>query len=221
MSRNLTTAAFGEAKALDHGWVGPEHFLLAVLAAPSVATDVLNGLGVDHERVAGFLRTREHRPNGPPPRYDPDKGLTGPNPAGHKLTGRAEGLAVAWGRGTPSAEDWLVAMVYDSGSIASLLHALSTTQEAVLAQLRAGRVQVPDVDPPWYRPWRGRGEAEVSPDELGPLLRLLKERHPPGSEWRWGFNWIVGEPRRAIVIAEEGIDLTGLVDESRGATPSE
>ena len=54
--------------------------------------------------------------------------------------------------------------------------------------------------------------------ELGPLLDVLRRQHPPGSEWRWGFNWTPDEPRRATVGAEEGIDLDAALRESRAAS---
>jgi tRNA A37 methylthiotransferase MiaB len=50
---------------------------------------------------------------------------------------------------------------------------------------------------------------------------VLGERHPPGSEWRWGFNWYPagpddqGGPRRAWVGAEEGVDLTDALATAR------
>lgn len=207
------SAAFEEARALGDGWVGTEHFLLALLARPSVASDVLVDLGLTHDRVAEHLRNRACDP--PAPRYDPEKGLVGPTPAGHELTGWARGLATGWGMGTPAPEDWLLAMVYSVG-VPSLLHFFGVTQQAVLDGLRERGVRVPDVDPPWHRPWRGRRCVEVTEAQLRPVLRLLADRHPPGSEWRWGFNWLPGEPRRARVDSEDGIDLDGILAEAEG-----
>lgn len=54
----------------------------------------------------------------------------------------------------------------------------------------------------------------VAAEELRPVVDLLGERHPPGSEWRWGFNW-VGDPRRGRISAETGIDLEAIVAEVR------
>ncbi|MGH9222373.1 MAG: Clp protease N-terminal domain-containing protein [Acidimicrobiales bacterium] len=211
MSRDLTATAFEEARNLGHGWVGTEHFLLALLAVQSVAVDALNSLGVDYERVADQLRNTELDPDFPALRYDPEKGLSGPNPAGHQLMGRAAGLALAWGRATPSPEDWLVAMIYSAACVASLLSTLDVTQEAVLAALRDRGVRVPDVEPPRHKPWCEGSEVEVSAHRLGTILRLLNERHPAGSEQRWGFNWLPKRPGYAVVTGEEGIDLDGIV----------
>jgi len=50
---------------------------------------------------------------------------------------------------------------------------------------------------------------------IGPEHYLLIQQHPPGSQWRWGFNWLPGMPRRARVDAEEGIDLDALLAQAR------
>jgi hypothetical protein len=47
------------------------------------------------------------------------------------------------------------------------------------------------------------------------MIDILIQRHPPGSEWRWGFNWLPGEPRQARVDSEDGIDLEGILAEVR------
>ena len=67
---------------------------------------------------------------------------------------------------------------------------------------------------------RGHRRIEVSEDELTGVLEVLGERHPPGSEWRWGFNWLPddpeqGGPRQAWVGGEEGIDLEDALAEAR------
>lgn len=217
----LQIRAFKEARGLDHGWVGPEHFLLALLVKPSVATDVLEGLGMTSDGLAEHLRTRRRDPDWPELRYDSEKGLAGPNPAGHALVGWARGVATAWGSSEPQPEHWLVAMVYDHGPVPGVMHVLGITQEAVLHELRARGVRLPDVDPPWYKPWRGHRGAEVTPAELDPVLGILLERHPPGSEWRWGFNWLPGEPKRAQVVSEDGIDLSAIVTEVKAQGASE
>jgi hypothetical protein len=76
---------------------------------------------------------------------------------------------------------------------------------------------VPAIDPPLFVPWRGQRWIEIDPDEMDAMFRLLKERYPPGSEWRWGYNWTSDDPdnRRGVVTAEEGIDLDALLQEVR------
>jgi len=44
-----------EAHQMRQNWLGAEHYLLAVLAEPGVATEVMADLDVTHEGVAGQL----------------------------------------------------------------------------------------------------------------------------------------------------------------------
>jgi hypothetical protein len=44
---------------------------------------------------------------------------------------------------------------------------------------------------------------------------LLSEKHPPGSEWRWGFNSRKDRPGKIQFAAEDGIDLDAIVAEVR------
>jgi ATP-dependent Clp protease ATP-binding subunit ClpA len=206
--------AADQARRLDHGWVGPEHYLLALLAEPSVATEALAELGVTYDRLDDQLRSQQEEPGWAPPRYEQARGLS-PNPAAYQLQARAEGLALAWGHRQPEPEHFLLAMVYDDDGVAALLHYLGASQPAVLEALRRRGVRVPEVAPPAYRPWRGERRVEVDEAELRPLIDLLIRQHPPGSEWRWGFNWLPGEPRRARVDAEEGIDLGEALAQAR------
>jgi ATP-dependent Clp protease ATP-binding subunit ClpA len=207
--------AADQARRLDHGWVGPEHYLLALLAEPSVATEALAEVGVTYDRLDDQLRNQEEEePEWAPPRYDQAKGLS-PNPAAYQLEARAEGLALAWGHRWPEPEHFLLAMVYADDGVAARLHHLGASQPAVLEALRRRGVRVPEVEPPAYRPWRGEHRVEVDQAELQPLIDLLIRQHPPGSEWRWGFNWLPGEPRRARVDAEEGIELGEVLAQAR------
>jgi len=47
-----------EAARLDHSYIGDEHYLLALLAKPSIASETLEELGITHERVAEAVRGR-------------------------------------------------------------------------------------------------------------------------------------------------------------------
>jgi Clp amino terminal domain, pathogenicity island component len=206
--------AADQARRLDHGWVGPEHYLLALLAESSVVTETLADLGVTYDRLVEDLRRQEGASVWPPPR-SVAKGLS-PNAAAYKLEARAEGLALAFGYRWPKPEHWLLAMIYDdSYGVAGRLHHLGATQPATLDALRRRGVRVPEVEPPLYRPWRGHHRVEVDEAELKPLIDLLIQQHPPGSPWRWGFNWLPGQPRRARVDSEEGIDLEQALAEAR------
>jgi hypothetical protein len=202
--------AGGEAQRLDHGWIGTEHVLLALFDEPSPATEALEELGVTRERVEQATRAMG-RGDPPAPRYDPAKGLS-PTPAWYSMTGCAKGLALAAGRSSPGPEHFLLAMVYGEHGVAELLHGAGASEQALLEALARRGVPVPAVDPPVYRPMRGHHRVVVTEAELMGVLDVLRERHPPGSEWRWGFNWLTedpekGRPRRAWVGGEEGIDL--------------
>lgn len=215
----MLAAAADQARRLDHGWVGTEHYLLALLAEPSVATKVLAELGITYQRFDDYVRTRLHDRESPPPRYEHGKGLS-PSAGADKLQARAEGLAFAFGHRWPAPEHFLLAMVYDDHGMAGSLHHLGATQPAILEALGRRGVRLPEVDPPLYRPWRGHHRVEVDEAELKPLIDLLLQRHPPGSQWRWGFNWLPGVPRRARVDAEEGIDLDAVLAQARGPAGS-
>jgi Clp amino terminal domain, pathogenicity island component len=212
-SQGETSAAYragAEAQRLDHGWIGTEHVLLAVFAEPSPATEALEELGVTRDRVEETARAAgDIEPR--PPRYDPKAGLS-PNPAWYKLTGCATGLALAAGRRHPKPEHLLLAMVYEElYPVPGLLHEIGSSERALVDALARRGVPVPAVDPPVYKPMRGHHRIDVTEAELKGVLKVLRERYPPGSEWRWGFNWYPddpqGGPRRAWVGGEEGIDL--------------
>jgi hypothetical protein len=214
---DLSRQAFEQARWLEHGWVGPEHFLLALLAESSVASEALAGLGVTYDEYVE--RLRGYRGDAVP-RYDRAKGLTGPNPAGHQLMGRAEGFAAAAGRDSPAPEHWLLAMVYsDHDNLPALLGGHGATLRALLDELRRRGVQVPDLDPPASRPWRGHHRLDVTEAELQPAIDLLVQKYPPGSAWRWGMNWTSdAEPRHPYLVAEEGIDLDAILAAVRART---
>jgi hypothetical protein len=107
-------------------------------------------------------------------------------------------------------------MVHEEGGLAShAWHRLGASPAAILDALRRRGARVPDVDPPVHRPMRGHRRVEIDEAELQPMIDLLVQRHPPGSEWRWGFNWLAGEPRRARVDSEDGLDLDGILAEVR------
>jgi hypothetical protein len=198
-----------QSRLLDHGWTGPEHFLLAVLAEPGIASETLAGLGVSYEQVRERLRSRGASPD--LPRASSGTTL---NPAAQRLAGWAHGFAAAQGLRSPTPEHWLVALLYADERAAMALHPFGVTGQAVADALAARGVPVPKYPPAAHMPWRGVHHVLVEEEERRPIVRLLLERHPPGSEWRWGFN-IVGEPRRCRISAEEGVDLDAIVAEVR------
>jgi ATP-dependent Clp protease ATP-binding subunit ClpA len=48
-ARDPLGRAFEEADELGHGWIGPEHLVLAMLEDESVAGKALRGCSVDHD----------------------------------------------------------------------------------------------------------------------------------------------------------------------------
>jgi hypothetical protein len=210
-ARDLT----GEARPRVHSWIGAEHYLLALLATPSIASETLEELGITHERVAESVRGRDMYIAARSDDQARRRGVS-PTPAAYGLVGRAVAFAAAAGERQPRPEHWLLAIVWsDTSSVVSTLHHLGAEQTAVLDGLRQRGVPLPEVEPPLYRPWRGSGHVEVAEEELQPLLDVLGRIHPPGSESRWGFNWTRAEPRCARVVAEDGIDLDAALRESR------
>lgn len=188
--------------------------MLAVLGEPSAATEALAELGVSHARLTEHLRSQKHEP--PPPPLDP---TTAPllNPAAYMLMGWAQGYATAAGLREPQPADWVLATVYrDAGGVvAPYLHSLGISASALVDALARRGVPTPPLEPPTYRPWRGHRTVEVAKAELEPVLALLHKRHPPGSEWRWGFNSLPNDPQRARLLTEDGIDLEAIVAEVR------
>jgi ATP-dependent Clp protease ATP-binding subunit ClpA len=206
----VISKAAGEARRLRQNWLGPCHYLLAVLAEPSTAADAMAELGVTHDRLAGALGGT-NIVNGRRVRFFESKGTT-TNPAAHDVSGWAAGFAAASGRRQPSPEDWLLAVVYrDSGMVSSVLHNLGVSAAAITDALRRRGQTVPDFEPAVHRPWRGLRTAEVTKSEWRAVVDTLSEKHPPGSEWRWGFNSRKDRPGKVQFVAEEGIDLETIV----------
>jgi ATP-dependent Clp protease ATP-binding subunit ClpA len=204
--------AFVQAQRLDHGWVGPEHFLLALLAEPNIASEVLAGLGLTYERFRERLTTLKPDPDVPSPKAR--RGMT-VNPAAHELMGWATGFAAASGLSTPQPEQWLVAFLYASDRGAMWLRdPFELSAKTVIDALATHGVRVPDFPPPEFEPRREGRTVYVSKEEVWPIVDVLNEFHPPESGWQWGFN-VVGRPRRGRIHAEDGIDLDAVVAKAR------
>jgi ATP-dependent Clp protease ATP-binding subunit ClpA len=134
------------AQQLRQNWLGPEHYLLAVLAEPGIATEAMAAVGVTHERVTNQL-ARVKTVNGRRIRYFESKGIT-TNPRAHDVSGWAHGFAAAEGREEPSQEDWLLATLYKGGGIVeSVLRDLGTSPAAAVGMLRQRGLRTPDFDP--------------------------------------------------------------------------
>jgi ATP-dependent Clp protease ATP-binding subunit ClpA len=209
----VISKAAEEARRLRQNWLGPCHYLLALLAEPSTATEVMAELGVTHDGLAQTLGAMT-TVNGRRIRYIESKGIT-TNPAAHDVSGWAKGFAAASGRRRPSPEDWLLAIVYrDNSMVASVLHGLGVSGAAIVHALRRRGLTVPEFEPEAHRPWRGHRTVEVMKSEWQAVEEALSKKHPPGSEWRWGFNSRKDRPRKVQFSAEEGIELDAIVAEA-------
>jgi ATP-dependent Clp protease ATP-binding subunit ClpA len=203
-----------EAIQLRQNWLGPEHYLLAVLAEPCVATEAAAELGVTHEGVAGQL-ARMNTINGRKIRYLKSQGITS-NPRSHAVSGWANGFAAAAGSQKPTPEDWLLAAVYEGGAIvAGALRELGTSAAAVVELLRRRGVRTPDFLPDEELPWQGYREVEVDKSEWQKVVDILNDRVQPNSRLRWGFNSRRNRPGKIQFAAEGGIDLDAIVLEAR------
>jgi hypothetical protein len=182
---SLVRQAFQEAIRHEDGYVGAVHLTLALLSRPSVGAEVLAEQGLTYDRVAttcgpadrAFMRGADGTLREVPAvRYDPAKGLSGPNPDGQQVVGRAEGLAIAVGVAEPAAEHWLLALLYSpaGAGFPALLRQLGAQPSDLLDGLRRRGVPVPDLPlddlppigppPPGLRselPPHGSGRVEV------------------------------------------------------------
>ena len=206
-----------EAIRLRQNWLGAEHYLLAVLVEPGVATDVMSELGVTHEGVAREL-ARMKTVNGKRIRYVASKGIA-TNPRAHDVNGWANGFAAAAGRHEPSSEDFLLATLYEGGGIVwTVLRELGVSAAAVVDVMRRRGIRTPDFNPDEDPPWRGHHEVEVAKSEWQDVVDILNEKVPPISGLRWGFNSRRDRPGKIQFAAEDGIDLDAIVAEARART---
>lgn len=131
--KSISHSAGLEATALDHHWFGEEHLLLALLAGEPDNRQVraLAELGVTHEAVTRALVARIEQ-LGPPTPKQYDGALS--DASYHRVTGRAEGLALGTGAAVPDASHYLPAILWDDdGTVAALLADLAVNRPAALA----------------------------------------------------------------------------------------
>lgn len=204
MLSRIVRAAHEQAAAAGDDWVGPPHVVLALLAGDSLAARVLIEVGLDHARALECL------PHHARPQWHGHRAGGFANPAFHKLHGIATGLAVAGGRREPAPEHWLLALAHDAelDREATPLHRFGVDPAAVVEALRRHGVPVPPIATPVHVPWRGRHQIVVPAAALKAALDRLDAEHPAGSEWRWGWSWVDDDMARAMITAEEGVDLS-------------
>jgi hypothetical protein len=206
----LLAPAERQAIAREHAYIAENDVLLALLAGEPDrrARQVLEAQGLTHERAAEWIRQADARST-PPTTPTPGATTATPNPACRQLFGRAEGLAVTLGNGTPGSTDTLIAYLWSrDGAAVIVLERLSLSPSQVIADLTAAGVTLPAtaLPEPDRRPWGER--IFVPADRIHDVVDLLVERLGPG---RFGFNTYDG---RAWVMAHADVDLRALVDEA-------
>jgi hypothetical protein len=209
-------AAFEVAERLGHGWVGPEHALLAILLGPEddPAARALREAGLE---AAAVERRLQEMDSAPPGTRGPMGGRS-PNPAFYQMWGRAEGLAAGFGDRQVQATHVLLAMLWDRRRW-RFHEGRGVTREKVLSELRCLGLKVPyGSPPPLDRELKFTQEVEAPAEKLDAVLQLLFERHRLTVEGpSWGFNFRAETV--AVINAEDGIDLKAIVDEVLAADP--
>jgi hypothetical protein len=201
----LMGQAFREAEALGYGVVGPEEFILAILAGTnSPARTALEHFGITHDALAEAVSTSLE---GADPPLDPlDRVASTTNPAAHELMGRAEGIAVGFGAPAVTPEHVLIAFVWDdSGALEGWF---DVPREAVLEHLGQLGVQVPGGPLPPPPPPSGP-RIFIPYDESDAIIGELLTRLPPDS----GFGCNHDGTSRAWVLARAEVDLAAYVAE--------
>ncbi|HEY5272812.1 MAG TPA: Clp protease N-terminal domain-containing protein [Acidimicrobiales bacterium] len=219
--------AWSVADSMGDEHVGVEHLFVALLHGrpDATASEVLLGAGLDAEQLEAWLRakhsTTERRQDDA--HHDkPETSFWGrtihPTPILTQTIGFAEGFAAAHQAAAPASTDLLVALLWDDRSrVGAMLRTQNLTREAIVAALVEQGLPLPIAAlPPLPLPWHGMHRADIPRESLRTVLDALKDRHPPGSEFRWGFN---ANGESTWIIAEAGIDLRTLVVEVTGELP--
>lgn len=195
-----------QATRLGQHWMGPEHTLLGILRGDpdDVARRALEQAGVDASMVEGWIIG-----------MDTGAGEEGsgvkPNPRWYTIEGRAEGMAAALGAAEPGTVHFLLALLWDQRRW-YLTQAPGISREAIVAALAELGAALPAAPlPELERTLNFTQYVEFPRDKSSEVLRLLAERHPPGSGPTFGFNY--KDDETAWVRAEDGIDLQSIVDE--------
>ena len=195
------TRAAAEATKLQHGYVGVDHLMLALLdpPQPGFASDVLGVFGLTYdlelERVKqANRRSRKH-----------SRSL---NPAMQQLLGRSQGIAIGMGSTELMDEHVLLAMLYGEHDRLSFF----VDPDDVLAVLQSHGLATPVVWPstpatptgPWgpfvYLSW----------DDLSIVTRELAKRFPPRT-LIWGVNKSKWKKDHWYVHGEDEIPMEEIV----------
>lgn len=205
-----------EAVRLGQHWMGPEHTLLGILRgdADGVARRALEQAGVDASMVEGWIIRMDTAE--PAVKMEGRSGVK-PNPRWYTIEGRAEGIAVALGAEEPASVHFVFALLWDQRRW-DLTEAPGVSREGIVAALAELGATLPAAPlPELERRLNLTQYVEFPRSKTSEVLRLLVERHPPGSGPTFGFNY--KDDETAWVDAEDGIDLQGIVDEALAQKP--
>jgi hypothetical protein len=203
-----------EATRLGQHWMGPEHTLLGILRGEpdDLARQALERAGVDAGMVEGWI-SRKSTGN------DEDREGVSPNPYWHTVYGRAQGISIGLGADAPDSVHFLLAVLWDKQR-AALTETSGVSREAIIQALaELGAILPPGRLPELERKRDFTQYVEFPRSAVSSVLKLLAERHPPGTGPTFAFNY--KDDDVAWVRAEEGIDLQLIVDEAleRSAEP--
>jgi hypothetical protein len=191
--------AFAQAQREGAAAASGRHVLAALLRSPgpTTAREVLLAVGASLETGASK--------SGQPVSTSSTIPL-------HALEAFAAALALADGRGAPSDEDLLLALVYEHrNNTGSALLAAEIDPDEVYDLLAAHGVRVPQWRPPAPPPPTGPSgpRVYVRDEHANAVSRLLLMHHPPGT-LQWGTNVSRWKPGWRWFDAEEAIDLADL-----------
>ncbi len=202
----LLARAWKEAEELGHSWVGPDHFLLALLrpADESLAAEVLRSCGLTHERFAeemarALVRASARKVKEPPEEASPEL-----NPAAYCMMGRAEGMAAGLGQEHVGPEHVVLALLWDTYTVTeAVLTHLAVDAEAIVERLASAGIRVPAVPLPKADQWRWGDSVDVPIAQLDALTSELPGLLPPGTPFAFNHDG----KEQGWVLAGEDVDL--------------
>ena len=163
------------AWSLGHDWLGPEHFLLALVASPSVVGDALRACELDYEQLREEIDRLPARYHGNRrPGSDSDRWPLWVRPPAQTTIARADGIAI--GMGSPKIREahLLLALLWERQTCLAtkMLKRRGIGRERILEELRRRAIELPDVPLPTLPDWGPL--FPVSEDEFVPLLKELR-----------------------------------------------
>jgi ATP-dependent Clp protease ATP-binding subunit ClpA len=161
-----------QAQRLGHGWIGPEHFVLALLTERSAAGESLRACGLDHE---SYRRTFEAASNYVRMRSanQPAGGNQVVTADAQEVYARAEGIAAAQGNEAVAPQHVLLSLLWAQSSLVALtlLERLGASRERILDELeqRGLSLAAPLPGRPSWGEW-----LRLSPSEFERLAARLR-----------------------------------------------